>query len=204
MCRASNPDWNALEASFDLFLQCGKLEQDIYGADKGPKRAADWLLGLDVEPRSPLVAPPSIEVFRKGAHLEKRLDVFQSMLSNQRPSGETAVAQIYFHALSIYLSELLNDGVASHAGHLAAVLPALKIRSHREGVISLTKEALEHRRISPVLLLVPFRMAGYRCMDLDLCRQMLDLVCEIEKSYAVAGTIRGELTYVWRGRGLDI
>lgn len=201
-CRVNLNDWNALEKAFDLFLQCVRLHQSVSDFEESQEDQ-----GITSDARGTTLETMTLALdltaFRTvGVRLQAQLVAFASSFTSPMTLEEEMPARAYSYAMLIYLSGVFDHGISFCQPTNPPILDSREIAVYREGIIHLCDQALKQGRVSSVLLLVPLRIAGNRCDTSMQCRKVLDLVCQIKRSFAVAEAFRGELVEIWKSRGL--
>lgn len=201
-CRARQGDWSALEVAFDLFLQCVKLHQRYSDFQDDHTRDISTGDGREDSPQaiSLALSPNTFRV--EGIRLQSRILAFISSLQSPIAYEEQVPARAYVYAMLIYLSGVFDHGTTTGQPADAPILQSQELAVFRDCVVDLCDLALEKGQVSSVLLLVPLRIAGNRCETSMQCRKILGLLCQVEKSFAVAVAFRRELVEIWTSRGL--
>jgi hypothetical protein len=137
----------------------------------------------------------------QGHHLRVRLQDLGTSLDQPRSPDQNSFAQIYVHATSIYLSgvydyeSIWNDNMIS-----VPTLPLTATDASVCAIERLCSTVLESTKISPLLLLLPLRVAGSRCHTESQQRRVRDLLHRIQPSFAAADAFMAELKEVWKSR----
>ncbi|CZT23496.1 uncharacterized protein RCC_09210 [Ramularia collo-cygni] len=204
LCRANAGDWSLLEVAFDLFLQCVGLQQSFadFQESRGEDPETEKHDSSKGLPRD-MTLTLEMNIFQlRGIHLQSEVATFISSFQNPIDLEEQTTAQSYGYAIMIYLSGIFDHGVSTSQPTGAPMLHSQEIAVYREKIVHLCDRALKQARESPVLLLVPLRIAGNRCDTTAQCQNVLGLISQVERSFAVAQAFRRELIEIWKGRGL--
>jgi hypothetical protein len=190
-CRTLVRNWGLLESAFDLFLQCSMLSRrgSAYIDSHHPEN-------VDSEPIE------IYELVQAGGSLRIQLAAFASVLRASAHAHDYSVAWMYYHAISIYLSGIFDYTLSEVCTTLS--LQADEITLHLEGILARSDEALQKSHVSQVFLLLPLRIAGNRCRNLEQCREVLERLEVLQRQFAVATAFRTELLQMWSSRSLEI
>jgi hypothetical protein len=190
-CRTLVRDWGLLETAFDLFLQCSVLS----------RRASAYIEFHDVETIDPDTST-IFELIQTGQNLHSQLATFASLLRASPQAPDNNVAQMYYHALSIYLSGIFDYTLSPLRTTLS--LQPDEITAHLEGILTHSSEAQQQNQVSQVFLLLPLRIAGNRCSNSKQCREVLKRLDILRKQFAVAAAFRTEVLEMWAERELEV
>jgi hypothetical protein len=115
---------------------------------------------------------------------------------------ELLLSQIYFHALSIYLSGIYDyhpEFVLS-----TAVLPTLsqpQVEDHLSWIIQLTNFALRDTKLAGLLFLFPLRVAASRSTKMQYRTDVLRLIRMVRcKGFAISDLFELEIQALWAVR----
>lgn len=163
-----------------------------------------------IDPAQSLLDPIALlELASKGILLRSSIKewytTFQTQIERnpllaQNPS--TILAEIYYHAISIYLSGLFDyrpqfNQVPSPA------LPFGTIQSHGNCILSKTERALRTTRLAGIWFFFPLRVAGARAQSAQQKSSILIMLKEISaRSFIVADAFFMDLNTLW-ARGMS-
>ncbi|KAK0385723.1 hypothetical protein NLU13_6900 [Sarocladium strictum] len=117
-------------------------------------------------------------------------------------ANTTALSNIFFAAISIYLSGVFDYEVL-HWRNWGLSVPTLQedqVQRHVQTILELVRFALSHTTISPLLFLFSLRIAGARSYDWRRREEILDLLTKIGEQFTIANVFKTELGYVWQAR----
>jgi hypothetical protein len=118
--------------------------------------------------------------------------------------SELLVAQIYYHAVSIYLSGTYDYHVhwTKPTAPRAPILPRTQIEWHTHEILRLSRELLGIG-IAGVLLFFPLRVAGARVQSAHDMNEILALFhIVLRRGYAVADALTADLSELWEGEAV--
>jgi hypothetical protein len=115
---------------------------------------------------------------------------------------QSALAAIYYHATSIFLSGIFD--YRSQFNHITTpILPLLLIQTHTSAIVSSTREALKSTNLGGVLFFFPLRVAGARTTNAQQKEDILGMLSEISaRSFIVADAFTMDLRALWRSKGV--
>lgn len=117
-------------------------------------------------------------------------------------SGQSILATLYFHAISIFLSGIF-DYRCEFNHILSPRLPQRQIQNHVDTILSDTRIALKTTNLGGVLFFFPLRVAGARVTSNKEANAILVMLDEISKrSFVVAEAFVSDLRAIWLEKGL--
>jgi Fungal specific transcription factor domain len=135
--------------------------------------------------------------------LSRWLESFKAWMdldSAREEDPRSTLANIYFHAISIYLSGLFDYRYQFNQ-ILSASLPSEKIQIHVREILHHTGVALKTTRLAGILFFFPLRVAGARAKTLVQRAVILAMLDRIsERSFVVAQAFSEDLQSLWRDR----
>lgn len=160
-------------------------------------------IGYTPEHLSSTLAAFADEGFALRASYESWYTIFDNFRASSSSSNDpwSLLAQIYYHAISIFLSGLFDyrrefDSIPT------PILSASEITTHVGAILSLTTLALNTTNIAGALYMFPLRVAGARAVNNAQRKLILDMLSEIsDRSFVVAQAFTADLTAVWAATG---
>jgi hypothetical protein len=133
--------------------------------------------------------------------LSRWLEIFkawQTLDSTKEDDSRSKFANVYFHAISIYLSGHFDYRYQfNHI--LSASLPSKEIDVHVREILQHTEEALKTTRLAGILFLFPLRVAGARARTAVQRLRILEMLDGIsDKSFVVAHAFSEDLKDLWK------
>lgn len=118
------------------------------------------------------------------------------------PDYFVLVAQVFFAAISIYLSGVFDYEIThwQTLGIVVSTLSEEEVQGHVKTILELGEVLLKMSNVSPVLLLFPLRVAGARSFHEWQQVWIIKLLEEVEVTYSVAAVFKIDLWKLWRGR----
>lgn len=135
--------------------------------------------------------------------IEKWYITFQDQIESNTLLAQdpfTILAEIYYHAISIYLSGLF-DYRPQFNQVVTPALPIGTIQSHGNCILSKTERALRTTQLAGIFFFFPLRVAGARAQSARQRSSILIMLKEISaRSFVVADAFVSDLNTLWAGR----
>jgi hypothetical protein len=125
---------------------------------------------------------------------------------HSRPTTELLIGQIYYHAISIYLSGTFDYHIhwSWPDAPCAPILSRSQIEWHMCEILHISPELLA-QGVSGVLLFVPLRIAGARAVDTHSRTIILDLLHTIaRRGFIVAEAFTTDLSDLWANQSMPL
>lgn len=114
---------------------------------------------------------------------------------------QIALATIYYHATSIYLSGIFDHRQQLH-GYGGPHLPQHVIDLHVNSILAGTGHALENTKLAGTLFFYPLRVAGSRATTLQQRSSIMEMLQVIkDRSFMVAEAFTSDLHNLWERQG---
>jgi hypothetical protein len=163
-----------------------------------------WTLLKPNPPRDEILDKALLHLASEGIALRTALiqwlDSFNDWLSldsARKEDARSTLANIYFHAISIYLSGIF-DYRHQFNEFLSAALPLEDIRAHVCGILQSTEVALRTTNLAGILFFFPLRVAGARARCSEQRTAILAMLDRIsERSFMVAHAFSDDLRALW-------
>jgi hypothetical protein len=122
--------------------------------------------------------------------------------SNSSKKGQSILATLYFHAISIFLSGIFD--YRREFDHIVApILSQNHIQYHVDTILSGAQVALNTTNLGGVLFFFPLRVAGSRVTTKGEAGRIVGMLVEISKrSFVVADAFILDLKALWLRNGL--
>jgi hypothetical protein len=135
------------------------------------------------------------------------LDSFKAWLNldlTREGDPRSTLANIYFHAISIYLSGIFD--YRYQFNHIiSASLPSEDIQVHVQEILQHTEAALKTTNLAGILFFFPLRVAGARARTSVQRSEILAMLDRIsERSFVVAHAFSEDLKALWQPPELPI
>lgn len=117
-------------------------------------------------------------------------------------SLDLLMGRIFFAATSIYLSGIF-DYEMPYWQDLGISVPSLseaQIQTHLHSILSLVQRSFDATNLSPLLFLLPLRIAGARARAKFQQDWIKDLLARVGDGYAVGSAFTAELNELWVDR----
>jgi hypothetical protein len=109
------------------------------------------------------------------------------------------LANIYYHATSIFLSGIFDYRYQHWEGIPTPRLPALDIQNHVTAILNGSEAVLNKTNIAGILLFFPLRVAGARARTVIEQQVILSMLQQIDRrNFIVAGAFVENLKELWR------
>ncbi|KAH7309877.1 hypothetical protein B0I35DRAFT_398061 [Stachybotrys elegans] len=125
-------------------------------------------------------------------------------ITSQSANENALLSQLFHAAVSIYLSGVF-DYETSFWSYLDIPTPILEeatINGYVQQLLDLSTAGLDNSSLSPLLFLIPLRIAGARARNKLDCEQIGRLLGKIRRTFAIASAIQSDLEHVWWRKGL--
>lgn len=118
-------------------------------------------------------------------------------------NAEQPVTRIYYHATSIYLSGVFDyDSTWQDYEVTVPTMTETAVQTAVEAILTYSELLLQHTTNSPMLPLVPLRIAGARVRTQSEIWRIRALLSCIRRSFEVASAFEADLEQVWASKGL--
>ena len=127
---------------------------------------------------------------------------WRNLDSTHKEDARSTLANIYFHAISIYLSGLYDYRYQFNQ-ILSASLPSDNIQIHVCEILHHTEDAMKTTRLAGILFFFPLRVAGARARTSAQRSAILSMLDRItERSFVVAQAFSQVLKSLWGDKAL--
>lgn len=111
----------------------------------------------------------------------------------------TVLSHMFFAATSIYLSGIFDYELPfwNTLGLDVASLSEPEIQGHCRMILDLAHVAIHKTKLSPLVSLLPLRVAGSRARDESGRGEIMKLLRSIQRGFSVASAIATELDELW-------
>lgn len=198
--------WHPKEALFDLLpmisdLSIRAIEFCDSAAQFSPE--AKYTMSVSLANEGLILQQILRQWWTETADWQRHPQTQHSQLKAQgKPDAELLIAQVYHHAISIYLSGTFDYHVhwTGSNAPCAPMLSCSQINQHVSEILLLSHALLAHG-VSGIILFFPLRVAGARAVDDQSRNEIMDLLhTTVVRGFVVAEAFKIDLSQLWGGR----
>ncbi|KAF2832495.1 hypothetical protein CC86DRAFT_281065 [Ophiobolus disseminans] len=200
--------WHPKEALFDILPMTSDLSiRAIDFCDRALQFTpeAQYAMSLFLANEGLILQQMLRQWWTETADWERHVQTNRSQLKTpSRPDTELLIAQVYYHAISIYLSGTFDYHMhwAGSNGPDAPMLSRSQIDQHVSKILLLS-HALLILGVSGILLFFPLRVAGARATDDHARNEIMGLLqTTVVRGFVVAEAFQVDLSELWGGKSL--